>query len=376
MSIPYNKFQVRIRLENLCHNYRVFRKLHENVIAVIKSDAYGHGLTEVYRALAAEGARTFAVGYVNEAVALRQAGCAQQIVALLGPVDDADYAALAEHEIVAAHGHMAQLERTAREAAARGEIKISLKFDTGMRRLGFRPDAVGEVVDFLRNHPLVKPVMATSHLAQADEPDNAANVLAQAKQFQIAVDALREAGYPVEANLSNSAASMAYDACHYDSLRLGISLYGGNPFVGTAWEAQGSDLRPAMEVSTPVLQMNALEKGESVSYGWTYTARQDSVLAVVGAGYADNYSRSLSNVGAVNIAGQRAPIVGRVCMQMCMVDVSNIISEGLDVCPGDRVWLLGGPGDGTITPDDLAGWWGTITYEVFCLLGMNPRTYI
>ena len=128
-----------------------------------------------------------------------------------------------------------------------------------------------------------------------------------------------------------------------------------------------------------LFRSHPLKKGEGISYGWTHVAERDSVVAIVGAGYADCYSRSLSNTGQMNINGHRVPILGRVCMQMTAVDVTDIMGEGLDdlagVRPGDMAWLLGGPGPGTITPEDLAGWWNTITYEVFCLLGMNQRSY-
>jgi len=375
MSIQYNKIQVQVSLENLRHNYRVFRSTCDNVIPVIKSDAYGHGLIEVGQAMEQEGAETLAVGFVNEAVLLRESGCEKRIFALLGPVDDADFAALWDHDILAAMGRFDQLERVAQMAEERGEVRVGLKFDTGMRRLGFRPEDVPEVIEFFRSNPKVVPVMATSHLALADEPENVAAVNGQAEKFQTAVDALRGAGFEIEANLSNSAGSIAHERCHYDSLRLGIALYGCNPLHDTEWAGRCGELRPAMEVSAPVMHVHCLKKGESVSYGWTYTADHDLTVAVVGVGYADNYSRSLSNTGYMNIKGHRAPILGRICMQMTMVDVTGIMGEGLDVRPGDRAWLLGGPGPGTITPEDLAGWWETITYEVFCLLGMNRRQY-
>lgn len=374
--IDYNKIQVSIALENLCHNYRVFRRLHDNVIPVIKSDGYGHGLAEVCRALEPEGVETFGVGFVNEAVKLRQSGCTKRILALLGPVDDADIAALWDHDIVAAMARMDQLERVARVAGDRGPLNIGIKIDTGMRRLGFRPEALPELLAFLMAHPNLVPVMVTSHLASADMPEHVANVEGQAAKFQAVVDGFRAAGFDVEANLANSAGALAHAPCHMDSLRLGIAMYGGNPFHGTPWAELGGELKPAMEVSAPVLQVHSLKKGEGISYGWTHVARRDSVVAVVGVGYADCYSRSLSNTGAMNINGQRVPILGRVCMQMTAVDVTDLMGEGMGVKPGDRAWLLGGPGPATITPEDLAGWWDTITYEVFCLLGMNQRQYI
>ncbi|MGL1861029.1 MAG: alanine racemase [Pseudodesulfovibrio sp.] len=379
MTINYNKLQVDIHLDNLRHNYRIFTKLCDSVIPVIKSDAYGHGLAEVCRALDGEGVGTFGVGFVNEAVLLRQSGCDTRILALLGPVDDADIAALWEHDILAAISHMDQLEKVAKAASANGPLNIALKFDTGMRRLGFSHDAADTVINFIKANPNLTPVMVSSHLASADEPDHAANVAGQFVRFNGVVEQFRDAGFDVEANLANSAGSLGHEICRLDSLRLGISMYGGNPFHGTEWAELGSELKPAMEVSAPVLQVHPLKKGEGISYGWTHVAERDSMVAIVGVGYADCYSRSLSNTGQMNINGHRVPILGRVCMQMTAVDVTDIMGEGLDdlagVQPGDMAWLLGGPGPGTITPEDLAGWWNTITYEVFCLLGMNQRSY-
>lgn len=379
MSINYNKIDVRISLDNLRHNYRVFKELSPNVIPVIKSDAYGHGLVEAARALEPEKPSTIAVGFVNEASLLRQSGCSARIMALLGPVDDADYAALWEDDILAAMSHWDQLKRLAELVRERGPLQVALKFDTGMRRLGFLPEEVGQVVDFLRDNPGIEPVMASSHLASADVPERSEDVEGQAGKFRLAVEALRSAGYAVEANIANSAGALRFDAFRLDSVRQGISLYGANPFVGTEWASVGERLKPAMEVSAPVLQVHPLKKGEGISYGWTHVAERDRMVAIVGAGYADCYSRGLSNRAAMNIGGVRVPILGRVCMQMTAVDVTELMSQGEGgggVKPGNRAWLLGGPAPGTISPDDLAGWWDTITYEVFCLLGMNRRTYM
>lgn len=375
MTIGYNKLKVRIHRENLRHNYRLFKKLHDRVIPVIKSDAYGHGLVEVSQALESEGVETYAVGFVNEAARLREAGCDARILALLGPVGDDDIAALWEYRVLAAISHFDQLERVANFAEINGPLDIALKFDTGMRRLGFLPEELPELIEALRGTKL-NPVLVSSHLASADVPEHALNVELQASRFQGALDGLAEAGYDVEANIANSAGSLAHPPCRLDSLRLGIALYGGNPLVGTEWEAMGSELRPAMEVTAPVLQVHPLKAGESISYGWTYTAAEDAVVAIIGVGYADNYSRSLSNTGEMVLHGKRVPIRGRVCMQMTAVDVTELMGEGRGVAPGDEAYLLGGPGEAAITPEELAGWWNTINYEVFCLLGMNRREYI
>ena len=375
MTISYNKLSVRIRLDNLRHNYRLFAKHCERVIPIIKSDAYGHGLDQCWKALEKEGAETMGVGFVSEAVQLRDLGYEGRILALLGPVDDQDVAGLWSHEILAAIAHRGQLETVARAARTNGPLDICLKFNTGMRRLGFEMDDLDWLVVFLKDNPELRPVMVTSHLANADEPDMARTVEEQSGRFQTIVGRLMGEGWNVESNLANSAGSLGHAPCHYDSLRLGIAMYGGNPFYGNEWEKLGKDIRPVMEVSAPVLQVHPLRAGESISYGWTYTADRDQTVAIVGVGYADGYSRSLSNKGMMNIGGHRVPIRGRICMQMTAVDVSSLADKGVVLRPGDRAYLLGGPYPGKITPEDLAGWWGTITYEVFCLLGMNPRTY-
>lgn len=381
--IDYNKIRVEISLDNLAANVRRFQGMCGTVIPVIKSDAYGHGLAEVAQKLAGEGAATLAVGYVNEAVKLRRSGWAGRILVLLGPVDEADVAPLWEHDILTAIANMDQFDRVAQAARTRGRLDICLKFDTGMRRLGFRPEGLAALVDALRANPALVPVMASTHLASADVPEQEANVTMQAGRFQSVLDGLEEAGYAVEANIANSAGAMAHKACRMDSMRLGIAMYGGNPFHGTSWEERGRGLLPTMQVSAPVLHVHTLRQGEGVSYGWTHVAGRDCEVAVIGVGYADNYSRSLSSRGFMNIKGHRVPILGRVCMQMTVVDVTGLMGEGLGdgpgqipgVKPGDRAWLLGGPAPGTITPEDLSGWWGTIPYEAFCLLGMNPRSH-
>jgi alanine racemase len=171
--------------------------------------------------------------------------------------------------------------------------------------------------------------------------------------------------------LVNSAGILAYPELHFDGQRPGISLYGSNPFWGTRWEAKGQSLLPAMEVMAPILSVHDLAKGQTISYGRTFTAPRDMQVAIVACGYADNYSRSLSNKGWMLVHGKRAPVIGRVCMQLTAIDITHIPQTR----PGDQAYVLGGQGKERILPEELARWWGTITYEVFCLLGQNPREY-
>lgn len=372
MTITYNKIRTRIHLDRITANYRLLCKIGGAVIPVIKADAYGHGLVQVARVLAQAGAETFAVGTVEEGVKLRLSGCSGRIVSLLGPLDGEEYDALFDQNIIPFVGGFAQLEEIHRRSEQWGRpLPVSLKFDTGMARLGFVRDDLGALLERLKALPGVKPVMASSHLATADDPEGGDFVREQGGIFDEALAALAEAGFKVEANLANSAGILAHKDLHHQSQRAGIALYGCNPFLGTDLAELGRGLKPAMEVRTPVVAVHPLKKGVSISYGRTFKAPTDMTVAIVAVGYADAYSRGLSNKGAMLVHGRRAPILGRVCMQLTAVDVTGLP----EVKPGDLVHLLGGEGE-TITPEELAGWWGTITYEVFCLLGLNRREYV
>jgi len=378
MSILYNKFEVSVRLSAIRSNYRLLKNSGSRVIGVIKADAYGHGLCEVAEALSQEGCDTFAIGSVEEGAALRrhltEKGISARIMSLLGPVDPEDYLPLWEYDIIPFIGSFRQLEAVAGQAARLGKpLPISVKFDTGMARLGFVESDLPRLLERLREAPLVNAVMASSHLATADDPGAVGFVLEQGKRFETMVTALRQAGHQVEANLANTAGILGHQQLHHQSQRGGIALYGANPFAGTAWEHLGRGLVPAMEVRTKIVSVHPLKKGQTISYGGTYTASRDMQVAIVAAGYADAYSRGLSNKGAqMLIGGRRVQQVGRVCMQLCAADVTDVP----DVRPGDWAVLLGGSGPLAISADELASWWGTISYEVFCLLGMNRRVYI
>jgi len=378
MTIAFNKLEVRIRLAAIRANYRLLCSRGSRVIGVIKADAYGHGLTEVASALAKEGCDSFAVGTVEEGAALRQyltsKGLKSRIVVLLGPLEPDDYPLLWEHSLLPFIGSFRQLEALARQAARVGKgLDMSLKFDTGMARLGFGVEDLPRLLDRLREAPLVRPVMASSHLATADQPESVDYLMGQAERFAFIVSALAKSGLSVEANLANSAGILGHPTLHHQSQRAGIALYGANPFGGTSWDHLGRGLTTAMTVRTRIASVHSLPRGCCISYGCTYTAERDMRVAIVAAGYADAYSRSLTGKSAqMLIAGRRAPVIGRVCMQLTACDVTDIP----DARPGEWATLLGGEGPLAISPEELASWWGTISYEVFCLLGMNRRVYI
>ena len=378
MTIAFNKLEVRVRLAAIRANYRLLCSRGSRIIGVIKSDGYGHGLTEVAGALASEGCDTFAVGTVEEGAALRRfltsRGLTSRILVLLGPIDPEDYPPLWEFSLLPLIGSFRQLEALARQAARMGKaLDTSLKFDTGMARLGFGLEDLPRLFARLGEAPLVRPVMVSSHLATADQPESVDYLMGQAERFAFILSSLTKAGYRLEANLANSAGILGHPSVHHQSQRAGIALYGANPFVGSAWEHLGRGLTPAMTVRTRIVSVHSLPQGCSISYGCTYTAERDMRVAIVAVGYADAYSRALTGKSAqMLVAGRRAPVVGRVCMQLTACDVSDIP----DARPGEWATLLGGDGPLAISPEELASWWGTISYEVFCLLGLNRRVYV
>jgi len=372
VTIEYNVLEVEVDLNAIRHNYRLLCQKGSKVYGVVKADAYGHGLIEVARALEEEGADTFAVGIVSEGMLLRKSGCSKRIISMLGPLNEEDCFNAAQNGIIPFVGEFEQLEMLSAVVSAQGrKVEVCLKFDTGMSRLGFNTSELDELIGWLRRHPEVCPVLASSHLATSDDPAYEGYMSEQAETFSNILQRLADAGHELEASLANSAGILVHDQVHYSAQRGGIALYGSNPLLGTAWSELGSDLKPAMQVRTKIASVRKLRKGQAISYGCTYIAEKDMTVAIVCAGYADAFSRGLSNRGQVCIHGKRARILGRVCMQLCIVDVSHIENVKF----GDTAYLLGGKGEGRISAEDLAAWWQTITYEVFCLLGMNPRTY-
>ena len=373
MSIWYNHVRTRIRLKALVDNYRLIRTRATNPAPVIKSDAYGHGLPGAAAALFAAGARTLAAGTVGEAAVLKDTVPQAEVISLLGPLDAADYAYVCERDIVAFVGSTEQLlllEEAARLAGT--TVRVALKFDTGMARLGFAVNEAASVADTLDGLEHVRATMACSHLATADDPGQAEYAQEQGGRFARILKTLHARGLDVRASLANSGAIFGHPALHHDLQRPGIALYGANPFHGTPWETKGHGLQPAMQVSSRLVQIRTIPAGQSVSYGRTFTAPAEMRIGIVAVGYADNYARGLSAKARMLIHGRRVPVLGRVCMQLTAVDVSHVP----EAAAGDEIFMLGGAGPSAISADELAGWWGTITYEVFCLLGQNPREYV
>lgn len=377
-----NCLHVLIHTERLRSNVRWLQQRHPWLMPVIKADAYGHDNLAVARVLSDEGVTVFAVGTVEEAYELRLAGVYGRLVALMGFTEADSLAELSMMDIVPLIHSRETLAHAARSSRP---VVVALKIDTGMGRLGFRPHELPEVMDFLRNKPHVRVDFFLSHLASADDTEQDGYTRRQAHAFFRAVDQLHMLWPDAQTALVNSPGLLAWpELCAQDAalpalpgdlVRPGLALYGINPLEGTPREALGYGLLPVMDVYAPVLGVQDLCAGQSVSYGATFTATYPMRVAVVGAGYADGFMRAQSCRGSMFVGNGLVPILGRVCMQMTVVDISTQPS----VRPGDKAWLLGAPEGAScsgVTVQDMARAAGTIPYEALCLLGRNTRTVL
>lgn len=358
-ALRFNLRQARERVGPACE-----------ILAVVKADAYGHGASGVAPALAAAGADQFGVALVGEGLALRRYGLLQPIV-VLGGVFPGEEQDILKHDLQPALYDLDTARRLDAAARTNGmRIPCHLKVDTGMGRLGFRPERLAEVLAALKGLSGVEVRGVISHLALADEPDQPFTST-QIERFQAVVAQVRDAGFaPRYLHLANSAAIYSRDLAGCNLVRPGVSLYGG--LTGTPFE-QTVPQRPVMSFLSQVAQLKEVPAGEGISYAHRFVTQRPSLLAAVPVGYADGYNRILTNRGDVLIRGRRAPVAGTVCMDWILVDVTEIPY----VAVGDRVTLLGRDGDECVTALEWADKIGTITYEVFCNISKRvPRVFV
>jgi len=340
------------------------------VMAVVKADAYGHGAVPVARAALGAGATWLGVAAPEEAAALRAAGIRARIL-VLGPIVKEQAGLVAAHDLDQCVSDPAQAEALSREAASRGHIqRLHLKVDTGMGRVGLPPRAVRLAAERIATLPAVQTVGLMTHLADADA-DDPAFTQEQLARFEAVSRDLCAAGMPIPLrHAANSAALIRHPEARLDLVRPGIMLYGCPPCLPP--DPGDPALVPALRLRTAVSQLADLAAGGSVSYGRTFVAPRDMRVATLPIGYADGLARLLSGRGQVLIRGRRAPILGRVCMDMTMVDVTHVS----DVRVGDEAVAIGRQGAEEITADEVADLTGTISYEVLCRIGPRvPRSY-
>lgn len=379
MIFQTNKVRVTVDLDAVEQNFAYFKDRFKCPVAVIKGDAYGHGIERVGQHLAKNGATIFAAGTVEEAVTLRKAldaiDAKGEIIALLSFESFEELQTAIKYQISPFVTNKFQFSLL-KEAATDISIPYVLKFNTGMHRLGLSLADVPLLIEDIAENENLAPKVIASHFAVADMPGSRAEVEEQYSIFEKICLQFTEAGMSFQTSLTGSAGTLAYADLTGDLPRPGLSLFGGNPFLGSGWEDRGKDAVPTMDISTTVIHRASLAKGQSLGYGFAYTADKATEIAVIAIGYTDGYSRSLSAKGEVNIKGKRAPVLGRVCMQMTIIDVTKIPETEI----GDIAYVLGGHDSlhkpAQISVNELATWWGTIPNEVLCILGGNSREYI
>ncbi len=340
------------------------------IMAVVKADAYGHGALQVAREVLRAGADWLGVALVEEAIELRDGGIEAPIL-VLGPVFPSQAQAVVERDISVCL-FTEEMASALNEAASKTatKAKVHVKVDTGMNRLGIPCHKSLEFLSLLRKYPGVQIQGIYSHLATADTPESDFSSLQMEKFFQVERTLRkRKMGMGLR-HLANSAAVFGLEAARLDMVRVGIALYGCTP---GRWREMKPPLIPALSWKSKVAYLRDVEAGESISYGCTFVASKKSRIAVIPVGYGDGLPHGLSNKGEVLVRGRRAPIVGRVCMDMTMVDVTHI--EGVEA--QDEVVIIGTQGSQRITAEEVAEKVGTISYEVLCGIGKRvPRVYV
>lgn len=355
-----------IDLDAISHNYNAVRKITGNspVIAVVKADAYGHGAAEVSERLVREGAFCLAVAYTSEAIELRKAGIKAPILVLF---EKYDIPAFFEYNLTPVIHDLGTAEKISKEARKKGRsINLHIKVDTGMGRVGFNGEAASESLIAISKMAYLNITGLMSHFSDSDIADKSYAGI-QLKRFRGVREKLMRILGPdkkLVCHISNSAATMSFRDAHMDAVRPGIMLYGCSPFQQPAI-APHPGLIPAMTVKTRILTLKKLPEGSPISYGRTFITARESLVAVLAVGYADGFSRALSNNADVLVRGKRAPIVGRVCMDLAMADVTGVRG----VKEGDEVVLLGRQGKEEITGWEMAMRASTIPYEILTAMG-------
>lgn len=367
-----------VDLEAIRHNVRSMQAMLRKgtgLAAVVKADAYGHGSIEVGKAALEAGARLLAVAMAEEALPLRAAGIHAPIL-VIGPSNAAQLALGADLDLDLCVFTPRDLRMLQAAAIRTGrKVRIHLKADTGMNRIGLRSEAeLTAFLDALDGCPDLVLAGMFTHFACADRYEDESCTMAQYACFSRLAEIVRSRGYRPYLHVSNSAAARHLPELDLDFIRFGISLYGYPPAQQPGLRA--AELIPAMQVWAPISRIRTVAPGESVGYGAAYTAPDVRKIATVQIGYGDGLNRLLSGRGFMiagsPLAPSRAPIVGRICMDMTMIDISGI--EGIR--EGDLVMVMGRSGSLKMDADVMADLCGTISYEILLdYTSRLPRLY-
>ena len=368
-----------INLINLEHNLRSIAAkvgFDKEIIAVVKADAYGHGSVKVAQTLHDNGVRTFAVSSIEEALTLREGGIKDKIV-LFCLVPDICADIVIEHDLIPMISNFSSAKAFSDAAESAGTtVSGFVAIDTGMGRIGFltddenADDSIEEIVQ-ISKLPAFEIRGLFSHFSCADCEDQSFSAQQQ-ERYKNFAGRLEEKGISPEINtFANSAAVLELPGAYFQAVRPGIILYGAYPSRDV--HKENLSLLPVMSVKARVAYLKNVGAGVSVSYGRKFVTERPSTIATVTVGYADGLPRRYSGNGYVLIQGQKVPIIGNICMDQCMIDVTDV--DGIKV--GDEVVIMGSEGSHSITADDIADSSGTINYEILCGFGKRlPKVFI
>lgn len=366
---------VEINLSRLKENLQALQqkvKGPTRIMAIVKADAYGHGLVPVARELIHQGVSALGVGSPEEALEIRKkVSPSIPVILLLGLRSD-EIGVCLRYRLTPVLYSLEIAQKLHLAARKRGTvIPIHLKIDTGMGRLGVPWPEFGEFLNSIISLPGLQVKGLTSHFGQADEMGKSYNQL-QWTRFTAAMDLAKHKGIALSENhMANSAAVINLEHSHLHFIRPGILLYGADPMAARG-TTRPLRVKPVMTFKSRILQIKQLPRGVEVSYGGTHITSRPATIALLPVGYANGYPRILSNHSQVLIRGRRFPVLGRICMNLMVVQVD----PSLQIRPGEEVVLMGSQGQETISAEELAGQAKTISYELFCLLGrLNPRKY-
>jgi alanine racemase len=371
----YYRVQANVDLSAIRNNLSEIRsKISSNtkLMAIIKADAYGHGAVPLAKSMgSSEMIDYYGVAIIEEAVELREAGIDKPIL-ILGYTPREQYDLVVAYNVAQTVFQYEMAEALSLEAKKQGKIaKIHIKIDTGMSRIGFSDTK--ESVDEIKRIIGLENIEIEglfSHFACADETDKT-SAKKQLKRYIDFIHLLEQEQIQIPLkHIANSAGIIEFPEAYFNMIRCGIATYGIYP--SDMVNQQDIKLIPAMELKTHVIYVKDVEAGVGVSYNATYITKKKTRIATIPVGYADGYSRNLSNYGKVIIHGQYAPIIGKICMDQFMVDVTNIP----DIKQGDSVTLLGRDADAFISAEELAEWSHSFAYELVCTVGKRiPRVY-
>ena len=370
-----SRARAEINLAAIAENLKFIKsKTSAQVLAVVKADAYGHGLIDVAKAAEKAGADWFGTALLEEGIALRNNGITKPIISWLTPIGE-DFKTAINLDIDLSVSSIELLNEIILAGKSINKVpRVHIEIDTGMNRGGFGDEwglLLPEIVKAVKANE-IKAIGIWSHFARADEPNEVMNKT-QLDVFTQKVKQLNDAGVSPEfIHIANSAAAISNEAAHKNIVRWGIGLYGLSPDINNMGDSKSLGLKPAMKLFAKLQLVKAVKAGQSVGYGGTAITKSDTKLGVVTLGYADGVPRNANNSAGIFVAGKRAPLIGRVSMDQFVVDLgANSLAK-----TGDEVIVFGDGSQGEYTIDEWAKACGTINYEIVTRIGVRvPRIY-